>query len=138
MDFAQVLLVLWRRRWWVALGAVVAVLVALSTGYSISFFPPSLKQKSLAMGTADTQLLVDTRRSALLNSTADLTPEVARAWVLAPLMTTLPVRQAIAKAAGVPVEAIYVSAPLNPDGTIFSQEPNAAQRSQQILGQNLG
>jgi capsular polysaccharide biosynthesis protein len=138
MELAQVLIVLWNRRSIVALGSLVAIFVALSTGYHVSVLPPNLKAKSLAMGTADTVLLVDTPVSAVLNVNADVGPLVARASVLAPLMTSLPVRQAIATAAGVPVSAIYTAAPLNGDGTIFATEPSAAQRSQQLLGENLG
>lgn len=138
MEFAQVLLVLWKRRWWVALGSVIALLIALSTGYHLSFFPPKLTPKALANGSADTQLLVDSPRSSLLNNSADPKPFVDKAAVLAPLMTTEPVRAEIARIAGVPASQIYVSSPLNPDQTIFANEPSAAKRSQQILGQNLG
>lgn len=135
MDFAQVLLVLWRRRGWVALGALLALVVGLSTGYRIGFLPPSLKPRSLAQGTASTELLVDSPRSALTDLTKDITILETRAAVLAPFMTTEPVRRAIAAQVGLPVREIYTSAPLNPDGTLFSNEPSAAQRSKQLIGQ---
>lgn len=138
MDFAQVLMVLWRRRWWVALGALLALVIGLSTGYRIGVFPPRLTAKSLPIGSASTKLLVDSPRSALTDLTKDVTTLEVRATVLAPFMTTEPVRRAIAAAVGLRESAIYTTAPLSPDASAATFGPSAAQRSQQLLGQNLG
>lgn len=135
MEFAQVLLVLWRRRRLVAVGGLLALVVALSTGYRIGIFPPRLSAKSLAVGSASTKLLVDTPRSALTDLSKDVTVLSTRAAVLAPFMTTEPVRQAIARTVGLPQSEIYTEAPLDQQALSYTGGPSQAQRNQQVIGQ---
>lgn len=136
MDVAQIFRELWRLRRWMLVGILVALLAALSVGYRVSFFPPGLHSKDLQIHTADTAVLVDGPNSVITDLAADVTSLAARANVYARFMTNLPVRRAIAAAAGLPVEAIVTTAPLAQNQPAAAREPVAAQRSQQLLGEN--
>jgi hypothetical protein len=136
MEFAQVLYVLWRRRGWLVLGLIVAVVVGLSTGYRISVRPLKLEPKALAIGAADTQLLVDTPRSALTDVRLGFEPLAIRAAVFTRVMTTRAVRRSIANQLGVSPDFIETEAPIGVQ--TVANEPNDSQRSRKLLGQNLG
>lgn len=135
MDVAHILRELWERRRWVAPGVVVALLAALAMAFEISLLPPGLKSKKLTVNTASTAILVDGRRSVVADITADLTGLAARASVYSRYMTNLPVRRAIARRAGLPVERIVTEAPLARNQPAAAREPVAIQRSQAILGE---
>lgn len=138
MDLAQVLRELWRRRGWLALGALLALYLALTTAYRVGLFPPSLERKTLAVGVADTQLLVDTPRSALTDVGRDLEPLAARATVFTHFMTSLPVREAVARRVGLPASAIQADAPPSPNQPRAATEPTAAQRGSAVVGERRG
>lgn len=133
MDFAQALHQLWTRRGWTFLGLVVAVVIALSTAYDIRGFPPSLQQKTLALGTARAALLVDTPRSSVTDLRADLEPLAARAYLFARLATSRVVAERIARNVGIRPEQLLVEAPI--DGAV---RPESARetRISSILSQN--
>lgn len=135
MDVAQILRELWRRRALVAVGAVVAVAVALLTVYRVSLIPPRLVSKTLTLNTAQTSILVDTPNAALTNLSSDLRPLVDRANVFGRFATTLVVRRSIAEAAGIPVERLVVEAPFAQNQPRAAREPVAIQRNQQLIGE---
>lgn len=133
MDFAQALHQLWTRRAWTFVGLVVAVFIALSTAYDIRGFPPSLEQKTLALGTANAALLVDTPRSSVTDLRADLRPLAARAYLFARLATSEIVAQRIARNVGLKPNQLLVEAPI--DGAV---RPESARETRiaSILSQN--
>lgn len=107
MELAQALLLLWRRRLWVALGLVVALGVGvISTRL--------LKQQ--VYSEASTQLIVESPRAPLGNAGAALTPFTSRASVFAELMATHPAVVEIAKAAGIPADQIVATGPASITG----------------------
>lgn len=136
MEFTQALHELWRQRFWVAVGVLLALLAGLSIAYRISFAPPALETKSLAIGVADTQILIDRQRSALTDLDVDLQPLSARASVYTRFMTSLPVREAIADEVGIPVSELFTEAPIQAQVPKAATEPVSAERADQLLGEN--
>lgn len=100
------------------LSVLLATLVALSSAYAINLLPPGLQPKALRMSAASTHVLVDDPKSALLNQgvgSAQLDQMTQRALLLGNVMaTSVPVRQYIARRAGVPEQVIEMSSPLTP------------------------
>jgi hypothetical protein len=118
MRFGMHLRELTRQRFGFALSLLLATFVALSAGYRVSLFPPSLAQRSVDIATASTQVLVDTPRPAVLDmraGTADFKSMSNRAVLIGNVMASLPVREYIARRAHVPAELIKAQTPLTPD-----------------------
>ena len=113
MDIASILNELWRRRIWVALGAIVALVVAISTVYSL----PGLEKKESVTSVASADVLVDTRHSALGALSIDVSELSTRASIYAQMVGTTEVKRQIARAAGVPAGQI-LSAPSEPGTTL--------------------
>jgi hypothetical protein len=137
MDVAQILRQLWRRRLWMLVGVVLAALVGLSIGWHLSLAPPKLRSKSIAVHTAETSVLIDAQQSVLADIGAPATVLTQLATVYARLMTTTPVRQAIAQRAGLPVDSLVTEASLPLSTPDAVREPIAAQRSQKLLGEKI-
>jgi hypothetical protein len=102
MEFALALLKLWRLKYWVAAGAVVAILAA---------FAVLNLAKSTVYAAAETTMLVDSPNSALGNTQADLTPFVTRAGVFARLMTSAEALDYIGQTAHIPGNMIAAVGP---------------------------
>jgi hypothetical protein len=118
MQLGMHLRELMRLRVGVALSLIVALLVALSVTYKIGVLPPRLTPRSLEMGTASTRVVVDTSKSIVLDiryGTGDFAALTDRAVLLGNVMASAPVREYIAKRAGIPAEVIRASTPLTPD-----------------------
>ena len=113
MDIASILNELWRRRSWVAAGAIVVALIALSVVFRL----PGFDKKSDTSGAASTDVLVDTRSSALGSIAIDVNELATRASVYANIISTTAVRQRIARRVGVgPIRSAFsTSAPARPD-----------------------
>jgi hypothetical protein len=137
MDFAQVVRELWLRRWWVAVGVFVSLFAGLSTAYHVSIAPPSIAKKALAMGAADTQLLIDTPHSALTDLGVNTQPLAERASVYSRLMTSEPVRAAIAREVGLKPEQIVTESPIDSALPKAAREPVQAQRANDLLGETV-
>ncbi len=109
---------LWRQKVGLAIAFALAVLAATRILYGISVFPPSLTPNSLGLASASTHVLVDTPRSTLVDlreDTYSFTEMTNRALLLGNVIASLPVRDYIARRAGVPADLIKVSPPLTPE-----------------------
>jgi hypothetical protein len=118
MRFGMHLRELTRQRIGFTLSLVLATLIALSAGYRIGLFPPSLSQRSVDIATASTQVLVDAPKPEVLDmrvGTADLQSQSNRALLIGNVMASLSVRQFIARRAHVPAYLIKAQTPLTPD-----------------------
>jgi len=104
MDIASILNELWRRRIWVVVGIVVAGVIAMSVVFRL----PSFEKKSTVTSAASTDVLVDTRTSALGSLAIDVTELTSRAAVYAGMIGTTEVKERIAKLADAPAEQIAV------------------------------
>jgi hypothetical protein len=117
MRFGMHLRELSRLRVGLAVSVLVALLAGLWSVASIGLFPPSLKSRSLEMATAYTEVMVDTPRSALLDTrqtTDDIHSLVNRAVLVGSLMATPSVRAYIAQRVGVPADILQIEAPRTP------------------------
>jgi hypothetical protein len=115
MHFGAHLHELWRLRLGLVLSLALAALVALSVTYRISVLPPGLTPRAVEIGTASTHVMIDTPRSTILDlrqPTDDLESLTNRAVLLGNVMASLPVRQYIARRAGVAPERIQATSPL--------------------------
>jgi hypothetical protein len=135
MEYSRALIVLWQRRRWVAVGALVAAVAALLSVYRVGLFPPSLEGRTNVFSTASTEILVDTPSSAFADVASDLDPLETRASVFARFLTSPTAIQLIARKSRLPGDAIEAQGPYDLNEPTFSQGPTAEQRSSQIIGE---
>jgi len=138
MDVAQVFRELWLRRLWVLPGVFVAIIVVLFVGWHVSLSPPGLRSKDLTLHSADTVVLVDSPTSVVADVGAPLRQLSVLANVYARYMTNFPVRQAIARRAGIPVDKIATQAPLASNQPAELRQPAANQRGEGLLDERKG
>jgi hypothetical protein len=132
MELVGILRELWQRKVWVAVVAGLAVLAAAMTSYKL----PSFEKRSLQMGAASSQILVDSPKSTLVSGADDgtLTTLSARARIYAQYLSSLEARDQIAKLSGVPARTISVSGPFSPDANRTNYEPQGStQRTDQLI-----
>ena len=109
MTLAKTLVRLWNKRLWVGLGVLVAGVAAVGI---------MAMSSSAVYSTASTQMLVDSPRSALANTSVDLSGYLARASVFARMMTSPEALQYIGKAAGISGNLIDASGPIEINGSL--------------------
>lgn len=125
MDLAKILKELAGHKGWLMIGALVAVVAGLSTAYRPTLSPPGLESKSLERGAAATSVVVDSRRSTIIDLAGEVEPLAARAQTYARLAASRPVRQLMAEAVDVPAGAISAS-------SSGGGEPGAEERGSDI------
>ena len=109
---------LWDQKTGLAVALLVAVLAATSVLYKISVVPPGLESKSVGLASASTEVIVDTRRPAVVDLREDTYSFQAltnRALLLGNVMASPPVRAYIGRRAGVSADRIRVEAPVTPE-----------------------
>lgn len=109
---------LWGQKIGLAIALAVALIAAARVLFGIGLFPPSLEPSSQSLASASTQAIVDTPRSSVIDlreDTYSFTGLTNRALLLGNVMASLPVREYIARRAGVPAALIRVQAPLTPE-----------------------
>ena len=111
MELAQILGNLWRRKVALTAVALVAFVAAISAVYEIS--PAGLKKRGTSFGAAQTQILVDSPKSALANLKQDTLPLTTRAGVFAQLMASSAVRAEVAAVTGIPAKQIVSRGPFD-------------------------
>jgi hypothetical protein len=109
---------LWRLRLGVAASALLALLAAVWSVADISLLPLRVEPRSLKMGSAFTQVVVDTPDSTMFDlrqGTEDILPLKNRALLLGTVTASPPVRRYIARRAGIPAESLQIVPPRTPD-----------------------
>lgn len=130
MEIGYVVSELWRLRRWVAVGLIVGFVAALSQLYKL----PSMEKKSFEVGAASTEILVEHSGSPLgilgtdIQTRANLS---AQTGLYARLIGTPPVKERIARRAGVPLGAIATGVPQSTGQT--GREVAAEQRGNELL-----
>jgi hypothetical protein len=127
---------LWRSRLVLGVSLAIAVLVTVQSTYRVSLLPPSIKAKALETGTASTHVLVDTPRSTVLDlrqGTYFLEGMTRRAVLLGNIMASLPVREYVARRAGIPADWIRASTPTTPDYPRPVQDPQNQRHTSDVL-----
>lgn len=118
MNLGRHLRELSRLRYGVSVCLLLATFAALLVSYEVSFFPPGLQPRSLQMASATTDALVDTPTSVVLDlrqDTSDIDSLTNRAVLLGNVMASAPVRQYIARRAGVHADLIKATTPRTPN-----------------------
>jgi capsular polysaccharide biosynthesis protein len=114
-----------RRRW-----PATALVVVLAIGIAIAVHG---QMGSVSTGTATTQILVDSPRSALVNVNVNSAGLTAQASVLAQAMTSQAVLEDIAKAAHVPVGSVSAQGPFAGAGEVLDVPTPSEARSMQVV-----
>jgi hypothetical protein len=114
MELSQILNTLSRVKLLVAAVAAVAVLAAISTSYRIT--TGGLVSRSHAYGAAQTQVLIDSPRSSLIDLSQETAALASRAAVYAEFMRSNAVKAYIGRAVHVPAAAIVTSGPFTAAG----------------------
>lgn len=139
MDLATAINQLLRRKWWVALVTLAAVFAALLTAYNMKGFPPKFEKKSLEFGAAGAQILVDSPGTTLADLRREFTPLAERAQVYSQFMASPAVKDAIAKAAGLPPNLLVAEASLATENLPRSAvEPGEGERANELLAEGVG
>ena len=137
MDLVNAVRDLWRYRVLVLVVIGIGALGALATQKKLTIWPPSVESKSLEYGAAQTQILIDSENTPIVNLTKDFDPLVSRAEIYAQLMTSAPIKKAIGRAAGVPGSRIVTTSPVDPNQPSAAKEPTAGRRGNQILAETV-
>jgi hypothetical protein len=136
VDFVEAARRLWSRKLAAAIVLVAALLAAMLVSYRVGLAPPELRQRSLQIGAASSQILVDTPDSTLVSGA---TPEkfdtlAARARVYGEYLSTLQARARISEISGVPAASLTTSGPFSPEsGQVSYQNQTSASRGGEIL-----
>jgi hypothetical protein len=139
MDFGARLQALWRIKAGVGACLALALIAALWSLGNVSLFPPKVSARSLEMATASTHVVVDTPSSTLLDLRQDsyqLEGLTKRAVLLGNVIANGPVRESIARQAGIPVEALRVDAPLTAKQPQARIEAGKEKKASDILRSN--
>ena len=127
METVTILRLLWARRLWVSVGALVAVAAGMLVAFHVSLVPPGLESRQYRIGQASIAVLIDTPSSQV----ADLAPPVgsevleARSTLFANLLATGEVQALVANNAGIRPDQLQTIAPsskTNPVATRIATE----------------
>jgi hypothetical protein len=116
MDAVTVLRLLWRQRLLLAVGIGVSVLVGIVMAYNVSGLPPKFESRQYKVGIASAEMLVDSPKSQVADlgggqALTDVGGLAARARLLANLMAISPLKERIARRAGVNPRRLIATAP---------------------------
>lgn len=117
MDAVAILRLLWRRRLVVALGLVLAVACGIVMAYKVTpGLPPSFESRQYEVGIASAEVLVDSPSSQVADlgggqAGIDVNGLTSRARLLANLMATSPLKDQIARRAGIAEASLITSVP---------------------------
>jgi capsular polysaccharide biosynthesis protein len=133
MELTQILNTLRRVKILVAAVAVVAVLAAISTSYSIT--TSGLVSKSHAYGAAQTQILIDSPRSSLIDLSQETAALASRAAVYAQFMRSNAVKAYIGRAVGISGDGIATSGPFTTAGGTQNIPRPSEARSNEVAAE---
>lgn len=136
MQFGKHLHELWRLRLGVVLSTALALFVAISSVYKVSLLPPQLHHRQQEIASASIRVLVDTPKSKVLDlraATQDFSGLTTRADLLGNVLASPPVREYIARHAGIPADRIATSAPITANVPRVLTEPGSEKRASDLL-----
>lgn len=125
MEIVGTIREIWQRKLALLIVAGIALVAALMAVYRL----PSFEKRSVALGSASSQILIDSPNSTLLaglNSEA-LATLATRARIYAQYLSSLEARQRIARASGVPAQEITSNGPFSTDTGRRNYEPQSAE-----------
>lgn len=120
-------LTLWRARLAVVLCSVLAAAVGIVVAFHVSFSPPSLRPKSLQLGVAGAQLLVDTQRSTVGAVHPPASSLAKLAGTYSELMSAPAVIDPVARSLGVAPRRIGIQEQLTQQLQVAQSQPKEPQ-----------
>lgn len=115
----------------VAAALAFACLTTLALNFSVGLLPPRLEPRAPELAGASTQVLVDSPRSSLVDLRQDsygLDGLSRRAVLMGTLLASPPVRERIARRAGIDPRLLRTSAPLTPEQSRALEIPGSEPR----------
>jgi hypothetical protein len=133
MEIGYILNELWRLRAWVAVGVVIATVAALSTVYSL----PGFEKKTLEMGSASTELLIDSSQSPIGDLGAPIENLTVRAALYPRVIESTEVKAEVARVLGIsPVQISTTGAQPDTQGEEQTgREPTEDQRANELIAE---
>jgi hypothetical protein len=114
MEIVGVLRLLWRERILVLVAAIIAIGAGVALAYHIGF-PPKLESRQYDVGIGTLEALVDTPSSLVVDLGGETGPDIptlaGRATLLASLLTSSPLKEEIARRAGVDANELIAIPP---------------------------
>ena len=132
MEFVSILRHLWRRKLLLFLVFLFAVVAAIFSAYKL----PSMEKRSVQLGAAGSQILVDSPASTLVQGAQEneLSTQSTRARIYAQYLASLEARDDIAKASGIPARAIKTAGPFSSDIPRNQYQPQPSEaRANDVL-----
>jgi hypothetical protein len=134
MELVSIFRQLWRRKLAFSVVVLVAALLATMTAYKL----PSMKPRSLALGAASSQILIDSPASTLVQGadSAALVTLSTRATIYAQYLSSLEARSNIAAATGIPAAQIIAHGPFSADtGHANYQNQSSESRANDVTAE---
>ena len=136
MELAQIIKTLWDQRIAVVAVFLVAFLAGVSTVYRIG--TGGLTKRSHQFGAAQSQILIDSPRSSLVDLTQETPPLATRAAVYTQFMRSNAVKEAISKATGIPASLIVAQGPYTTAGGSQNLPRPSEARANEVRGEKDG
>lgn len=133
MELAQIIKILWDRKGLLLLIAVVAVAAGFMTMFHVS--PSGVSKRSYVYGSAQTQILIDSPRSSLLDLNQETGPLATRAAVYAAFMRSNAITDSIAKEMGLQPGQVEAQGPFTTAGGTQNIPRPAEARANEVRGE---
>jgi hypothetical protein len=130
MELAQILRELGRHKVWLGVAVLVAIVAGILQAYPPTTDPIGLKKRTLEIGAASTDVVIDSKTSTIIDLSGDVEPLAQRAQTYTRLAGSTPVLKLIARRVGVPEGSIQTG---STGGEVSSEE-----RANQLAGENAG
>jgi hypothetical protein len=136
VELAQIIKTLWDQRIAVVAVLLVAFLAGLSTVYRVG--TGGLTKRSHQFGAAQSQILIDSPRSSLVDLTQETPPLATRAAVYTQFMRSNAVKEAISKSTGIPASLIVAQGPYTTAGGSQNLPRPSEARANEVRGEKDG
>jgi hypothetical protein len=125
-----------RLRTGLILSLLAAIVAAIISIYKVGLFPPTLTPRSLEIGAASTEVLVDNHHSTiadLRSAGTDFNAMTTRTDLLGSVMSTAPVKAYIGKALGIDPARVDITTPITASVPRVVVEPGSGQSAMAIV-----
>lgn len=136
MELAQIIKTLWDQRIAVVVVFLLAFFAGVSTVYRIG--TGGLTKRSHQFGAAQSQILIDSPRSSLVDLTQDTPPLATRAAVYTQFMRSNAVKEAISQATGIPADLIVAQGPYTTAGGTQNLPRPSEARANEVRSESRG
>lgn len=133
MELAQIIKILWDRKGLLLLIVLLAVAAGFMTMFHVS--PSGVSKRSYVYGSAQTQILIDSPRSSLLDLNQETGPLATRAAVYAAFMRSNAITDAISKQMGLPPGQVIAQGPFTTAGGTQNIPRPAEARASEVRGE---